>query len=137
MFYSIPAIDGKYRLIRSIEKNSEKELPNYELSLRKNENGSIYLSIHIINTVGGILTKKGEDAEGDLWEVESLMSTLMAGHPQEMQNEFYLSNVIHSLKRIKFNENFDEVTIISPNATLHFKRFLPEKEPHKSSTLLK
>lgn len=112
-------------------------MPNYELSLRKNENGSFYLSIHVINTVGGILTKKGEDAEGDLWEVEGLMSTLMAGDPQEMQNEFYLSNVIHNLKRIKFNENMDEVTITSPNATLHFKRFLPEKEPHESSTLLK
>ena len=112
-------------------------MPNYELSLRKNENGSIYLSIHVINTVGGILTKKGEDAEGDLWEVEGLMSTLMAGDPQEMQNEFYLSNVIHSLKRVKFNENLDEVTISAPHATLHFKRFLPEKEPHESSTLLK
>ena len=105
--------------------------------MRKNENGSIYLSIHVINTVGGILTKKGEDAEGDLWEVESLMSTLMAGDPQEMQNEFYLSNVIHNLKRVKFSEALDEVTIISPNATLHFKRFLPEKEPHKTSELLK
>lgn len=65
------------------------------------------------------------------------MSTLMAGDPEEMQNEFYLSSVIHNLKKLKFNDNLDELTIISPNATLHFKRFLPEKQPHESSSLLR
>ena len=124
-------------MIRSIEKSGEKSLPTYELSLKKEQNDSIYLSVHIVNTVGGIATKKGKDSDGDLYEVEGLMSTLMAGDPEQMQNEFYLSSVIHNLKRLKFNENLDELTIHSTNATLHFKRFLPEKQPYETSTLLK
>jgi len=132
-------IDGKYKLVQSIEKSSEKSLPNYELTIRgdSKNNDQIHLSIHVVNCVGGILKKTGSDEEGDLFEVEGLMSTMMAGDPIEMQNEFYLSSVIHNLKRLKFNDTLDEVTILSPDTTLHFKRFLPEKSPHKTSSLLK
>lgn len=114
-------------------------MPDYTVTLKSESenNDKIHLSVHVINTVGGILSKTGTDEEGDIYAVESLMSTLMAGSQEEMQNEFYLSSVIHNLKRLKFNENLTEVTIVSPNATLHLKRFLPHREPHRTESLLK
>lgn len=63
--------------MKTIEKNSEKSLPNYELSLRKGSNDSIHLTIRVINTVGGKLTKKGSDEDGDLYEVEGGLNVLM------------------------------------------------------------
>lgn len=136
--YLHKTIDGKYKIVRTIEtaSSTEKTLPDYTVSLKRESDDKIHLSVRVVNTVGGILYKTGQDDEGEIYNVESLMSTLMAGEPEEMQNEFFLSSVIHNLKRLKFNENLTELTILSPKATLHLKRYLPSKEPHRTNSLL-
>lgn len=96
----------------------------------------IDLNAQATNNLGGVITKAGTDAEGELYKLDNVSSTLVGTFGKDTDNENYFFGVLKTLNRVKFSENFDQLTIRSPISTLQFQRFVPVKAPHKTSELL-
>ena len=77
---------------------------------------------------------KGRDVEGDLhkfvpnWEVPY--------RRMELSSRKTISKSFKNLKEIKFTRKFNKLTIIGPNSTLLFRRFVRERPHHQTSDLL-
>lgn len=89
----------------------------------------------------GEIVKQGKDAEGDLYEYilpnhfgRSNKCRVMGRASDDSRTIF---RAIGNLKRMKFNENFDDLAIISydSNVTLLFKRFFRERPYFDTSRL--
>lgn len=96
----------------------------YTLRLSKPENdqGKVRLDLRIGNELTGLIVKHGKDAEGDLYGLENWSSTKMLNFGKRQEDEDLVFPVMYSLKRVKFSENFDELTIDAPGTTLLFRR---------------
>lgn len=96
----------------------------YTLRLSKPENdqGKVRLDLRIGNELTGLIVKHGKDAEGDLYGLENWSSTKMLNFGKRQEDEDLVFPVMYSLKRVKFSENFDELTIYAPGTTLLFRR---------------
>lgn len=98
------------------------------------------------NSMGEIV-KQGKDAEGDLYEYilpnlcgRSNKCRVMgraSDESDESDDSRTIFRAIENLRRMKFSENFDDLTIISyePNVTLLFKRFFRERPYFNTSSL--
>lgn len=104
----------------------------YILNLGKPEfnQGKIWLEFRIGNRLTGSIVKQGKDVDGDLYSLEDWSSTKMAifGKPQE--DEELVFPLVYNLKRVKFSDDFNELTIGAPSSTLLFKRKVFEKKSH-------
>lgn len=118
------------------ELNGEvKSLPEFVIFVAKNKE-QIDLNAQATNNLGGVITKTGADTEGELYRLSNVSSTLIGTFDKDSDNENYFFGVLRTLNRVKFSENFDQLTIRNPVSTLQFKRFVPVKAPHKTSELL-
>lgn len=91
------------------------------------------------------IEKSGKDAEGDIYRFSTRRLGLKRAEgrasldPESMDSESPEAKkfiaAIKKLKRMKFSDNFDELTIIAtdPETTLLFKRFVGER-PYLETT---
>lgn len=134
-----PGVKGDYKLVKVIVNGTEQDIQDYNLRLSKPEgaDGKIQFDLHVGNYLNGLIVKAGKDAEGDLYSVRDVSTTAMGIFGKMGEDEATLFGALPMMKRMKFSEQFDELTITSePNTTLVFKRFLPVKMPHETSDLL-
>lgn len=77
--------------------------------------------------LNGSFERKSIDAEGDVYKFSGAYSKFGLSGKQYDDGEL-IHPGIFKMKRLKFNDNLDELTIIAPekNTTLEFKRELPE-----------
>lgn len=132
-------VKGDYKLVKVTVNGTDEDIKDYNLHLAKPEDdeGKIEFDLHVGNYLNGLIVKNGKDAEGDLYTVKQATQTAMGIFGKTGEDEETVFAAINSLKRIQFNDKFDELTIIcDPNTILQFKRFLPEKLPHETSDLL-
>lgn len=128
---------GKYKLIKTIENGQEKILPNYVLSLR-----NFIDEIHLQSELGesyftASLIEKGKDKDGMLYNIdENPWRSIKGIQGKEMDDLKYYFDTLRNVKRVQFPEDFSEVKMITSNTTLIFKRFVAQKEPYRTSTLL-
>ena len=127
------AIPGKYKLVKLTVNGEVKNVDGYILKLEKGSNRDYYYIVATMsidgvgNNLSGSFEKKSIDAEGDVYKFSGAYSKLSLSGKKYDDGELIYPGIF-KLKRIKFNEKFDQLTIIAPekNTTLEFKRELPE-----------
>lgn len=116
-----------------------KDIKDYTMYLGKPEGdeGKIDFTLNVGNYLYGTIVKIGKDAEGDLYQVNDASRSAWRIFGKTGQDEEDVLGPMYRLKRMKFSDKFAELTITcAPNTIIFFKRFLPERKPHETSTLL-
>lgn len=110
---------------------AEQNISGYSIGLYKGSEEIIGFSLKVHNILNGLFVKKGTDEEGDIYEAENLKETMIGVNGQIAEDELSLFSAVGSAKRIKFNDQFDKLTIISnPNVVSQFKKYIPKNEPY-------
>ena len=112
-----------------------KSLPEFRIFVAKNKEHTD-LSAQATNNLGGVIKKTGSDANGELYQLDNVSSTLVGTFGKDSDNENYFFGVLKSMNRFQFSSNYDELTIKNPVSTLQFKRFVPVKALQKTNELL-
>ena len=117
---------------------TDEDISGYSIRLNKADGpeDKIEFGIRVGNILNGLIVKNGKDAEGDLHQSKDVSTTAMGVFGKTGEDEDTISGAIYQLNRIKFSDDFNELTITAPNTVMQFKRFLPERMPHETDSLL-
>lgn len=118
---------------------TDEDISGYSIRLAKAEGpeDKIEFSIRVGNIISGLIVKNGKDDEGDLYMPKEVSMTAMGIFGKTGEDEDVITEAIDKIKRVKFEGKFDDLIITSaPNTVMHFKRFLPERKPHETDSLL-
>ena len=126
--------EGTYKLVKAELNGEVKSLPEFAIFVARNKE-HIDLNAQATNNLGGVIMKTGADAEGDLYKLDNVSSTLVGVFGKDSENENHFFGVLKTLNRVKFSENYEDLTIKNSVSTLQFKRFVPVKAPHKTELL--
>ena len=142
-------IRGDYKLVK-VNGTVPKMMDGYFLRLGKPEGkwGKIYLPAYLqlgnhtwtsYDKVWSDIVKTGKDAEGDIYEFlkPRLVKPGRASMNFESPEAEKFIWAIKNLERMKFGDNFDNLTVITtyPKTTLLFKRFVGERPPIETTNL--
>lgn len=114
-----------------------KDVRGYTLKLdQPNAVGHIPMDFHVVNYIGGLIMKVDKDAEGYIYSLSKVSTTLIGTSGKKGRDEALLLSLFVTLKRVKFNNQFHDLTITCKSgATMQFKRFIP-KRPFENTTVL-
>ena len=131
-------IKGDYKLVKVTVNGTDEDISGYSIRLNKADGPEekIEFGIRVGNILNGLIVKNGKDAEGDLHQSKDVSTTAMGVFGKTGEDEDTISGAIYQLNRIKFSDDFNELTITAPNTVMQFKRFLPERMPHETDSLL-
>lgn len=136
-------VRGDYKLDKATVNGTVKELKEkHFLQFRQLKDDTIWVQVHVgSRSWSGRILKMGKDAEGDIYEFRFDIIMPYKFHfygDDESEDVKTVYRTISTLKRMKFSDEFDQLTIISERLgiTLLYKRFVREMPYHETSDLL-
>lgn len=85
--------------------------------------GNIEMYFKVVNSLWGLIMKVGKDDEGDLYNLGTMHETYISPSGKDREDEDMLFGLFSCLKRMKFDEQFQELTIsCDSDTTMQFRR---------------
>lgn len=142
-------VRGNYKLVKLTMNNTVQDVEGYVLSLSKpyEDGRKIWFDVKVNNSLSGWIERIYKDDEGDLYDVNYVTFTSMKTSGKLREDELKVFGCMHFLRKMKFDNNFDELTIlcakfdqrsmvVDSSYSMLFKRLRPEMPPYETSDLL-